>query len=62
MNNYKEGDVVSYRGSCYWVYELRGNRIKLLPMEAVSFEDGVIYDLGQTLEVDKSKIEPYSVG
>lgn len=58
----KEGDVVDYKNTPYWVAEVRNNRIRLLPMEAVSFEDGAIYNLGSAFEVDKDKVKQYITG
>lgn len=53
---FREGDVVDYRGNCYWICEVRGNRVRLLPMDSVSFDDGAIYELGKAFEVDSSKV------
>lgn len=59
----KEGEVVEYKGTVYWVCELRpNNRVRLLPMEAVSFDDGTVYNLGRAFEVDKDKVKPYVAG
>lgn len=57
-----EGMVVDYKGTAYWVCEVRSNRVRLLPMDAVSFEDGAIYNLGRAFEVDKDKVKSHEVG
>lgn len=58
----KEGDLVEYKSTPYWVCEVRGPRIRLLPMDAVSFEDGAIYNLGRLFEVDTDKVKEYNAG
>jgi len=58
----KEGEVVEYKSTPYWVAEVRSNRVRLLPMDAVSFEDGAVYNLGRAFEVDKDKVKQYVAG
>lgn len=51
----KEGTFVSYKKIMYWVCEVRGSRIRLLPMDAIDFDD-MRYELGRAFEVDLDKV------
>jgi len=60
-DQFGEGTVVDYKGEPYWIYEIKGSKVRLLPMDAVDFADGVIYNLGKVLEVSRDKIKIFNL-
>lgn len=58
----KEGMIVDYKGTAYWICEVRGERVRLLPMEAISFDEDHVYDLSKAFEVALKTIKPFEAG
>lgn len=54
----EEGDIVLYKESLFWVAELRNNsRVRLLPLDAIDFDDGLVFDMSKSIEVDVTRIK-----
>jgi len=50
-----EGSMVSYKGNMYWVYDVKGERLTLVPQDAMDWETGEL-KLGQAFQVDQSRV------
>ena len=57
---YKEGDLVHYIGIPYhgfqfWIYEIKGTKLTLVPEGNLDWEDGILR-LTDAFQVDASKV------
>lgn len=52
---YKEGQLVEYKSNIYWIYEVKGTKLILVPQEAMDWESGIL-QLNQAFQIDNSKV------
>lgn len=52
---YKEGMLVEYKGSKYWIYEVKANRLTLVPQEAMDWEEGIL-KLNNAFQIDSGAV------
>lgn len=55
---YQEGQLVSYRQNLYWIYDIKGDKVTLVPESALDWASGVLL-LEKAFQVDLSKIIPF---
>lgn len=52
----KEGSLVIYNTLTYWVYEVKGSRLTLVPEDALEWDTGILR-LNQAFQIETSKVQ-----
>ena len=55
MDDIKEGNQVIYNSKTYWVYEVKGNKLTLVPEDALEWETGILR-LSEAFQLPISKV------
>jgi hypothetical protein len=61
MREIQEGDLVEFRGSRYWVFEIKGQLAIIVPEDALDFEEQIL-KLDKASQVAKSRLTLCDVG
>lgn len=55
MSEMKEGSLVEFNGKDYWVYEIKGLKLTLVPEDALEWDTGILR-LNEAFQIDKNKV------
>lgn len=56
VNLYREGDLVIYNNKTYWVYEIKGFKLTLVPEDALEWDTGIL-KLNEAFQIHYSKVK-----
>lgn len=55
MSDVREGSLVEFNGKDYWVYEIKGSRLTLVPEDALEWDTGILR-LNEAFQIPMNKV------